>query len=132
MAFVEFAKKHKTVFGLIDTTGTGDVNSDFVAMGKAHHATFIIMAGTLGNDVVITIREAILTGAAPGGDKAIAGKTVTMGVGESDTVEILEVEASELDVNGGFKTISARSAAVGACEITIAIVLWPIRFKPLA
>jgi hypothetical protein len=132
MAFVEFQRKHKTVFGLVDPTGTGTVNSDFVAMGKAHHATFVIMAGTLGNDVVLTIREALLTGAAPGGDKAIAGKTVTMGVGESDSVEILEVEASEMDVAGGFKTLSVRSAAVGACDISVAIILWPTRYKTLA
>ena len=132
MAFVEFQKKHKTIFGLVDPTGTETINADFVAVGKAHHATFIIMAGTLGNDVVFTIREALLTGAAPGGDKAIAGKTVTMGVAESDTVEILEVEMSEMDVAGGFKTLSVRSAAVGACDVSIAIILWPIRFKPLA
>ena len=132
MAFVEFQKKHKSIFALIDNTGTGTVNSDFVSMAKAHHATVIIIAGTLAADVVLTLRESIIAGAAPGGDQAIAGKTVTMGVAESDSIDILEVEASEFDIAGGFKNISLRSAAVGACEISAVLILWPTRYKPLA
>ncbi|MBA7611603.1 hypothetical protein ES703_18831 [subsurface metagenome] len=131
MAFVEFQKKHKTVFALIDNTGSGTVNSDFFSMSKAHHIAIVIIAGTLANDVVLTIRESIIPGAAPGGDKAIASKTVTMGVAESDSIKILEVEASELDLAGGFKNISLRSAAVGACEISAVIIKWPLRYSPL-
>jgi len=131
MGFVEFEKTHDVNFALVDTTGTGTVNSDFISMAKSHHAAIIIIAGTLANDVVLTIRESIIPGAAPGGDKAIAGKTVTLGVAESDSETVLEVSAEELDAANGFKNISLRSAAVGACEISAVIVRWPNRYSPL-
>lgn len=130
MAHTEFQKQTKVVFGLVDTTGTGDVNSDFIPMGEAHHCAVIIVVGTLANDVVFTLRESIIPGTSPGGDQAISGKTVTLGAGESDSISILECEASELDVAGGFKNISVRSAAVGAAEVMCIIIRSPLRFEP--
>lgn len=131
MAFVEFEKTHDVGFALVDTTGSGTLNADFVSMAKSHHAAIVIIAGTLAADVVLTLRESIIPGAAPGGDKEIAGKTVTLGVAESDSEAVLEVSAEELDVAGGFKNISLRSVAAGAAEIMAVIIRWPTRYSPL-
>ena len=127
---VEFQKQAKVSFGLVDTTGTGTVNSTFLSMEKAHHVAIVFIAGTLANDVVCTIRESIIGGVTPGDDQAIALKTVTMGVAESDSIKILEVEASELDVVDGFKFIGVRTAAVGACEIMAIVIRVPLRVEP--
>lgn len=130
MGHEEFEQQKKITYGLVDNTGTGDVDSDFIPMGLAHHCAVLIIVGTLAANVVFSLRESIIPGAAPGGDKAIAGKTITLGVAESDSVALLECEASELDVAGGFKNISIRSAAVGACEVMCIIVRGPLRFEP--
>lgn len=131
MAFERFQKTHDLNFALIDAAGTGTVNSDFVSLAKSHHAAFVIVVGTLGADVVFSLRESIIAGAAPGGDVALAGKTVTLGIAESDSISILEVAASELNVAGGFVNVSIRSAAVGAADVAVGLILWSTRYSPL-
>jgi hypothetical protein len=63
----------------------------------------------------------------------MSGKSVTIdGSSGDDSIAILEVEASELDLANGYMSVAGRVVAAAAAEVMAVVILWPTRFKPLA
>lgn len=133
MSFLEFQKKFKSSFGLVDTTGSTTTTSPYVSMAKAHHATVIFIAGTIAGDLTCTLRQGTTVGDPAGVEKVISGKSVTIDGGTGDnSIAILEVEASELDLVNGYMSVAGRVLAAAAAEVMVVVILGPTRFKPLA
>lgn len=131
MSFVEFQKKHKSDLGLTAAAvATTTTTGAFWSVGDAHHAAFIFIVGTVTATTTISVVQALNN--AGGSAKAISGKSIALGTGDSNSIQILEVEASELDVAGAFNHVAVKAVAAGAGAILGAtVVRYPTRYKPL-
>lgn len=125
-----YEKTHKITLGLAYVSvATTTTTGSFWSMGKAHHVAMVFLIGTVSAATTIEVIQA--TDTSGSGAKAISGKSISLGVPDSDSVKIIEVEASELDVAGAFMAIAAKATAAGAGAILGATVhRYPIRYGP--
>lgn len=130
MAKTEFQKTHKVTYGVLATSlASTTVTGTYWSMKEAHHAAVIFTIGAIAAAVTISIMQGKAAGATPA---TIAGKSTALGTGDANSVQILEVEASELNVANGYETIAARAVAGGAanCDISATVIRWPLRIVP--
>lgn len=131
MAYVPFQKKAKINFGLVDTTGTTTTTTPYLSMANAHGAFVLFICGTIAADVVCTLRQGTTVGDPAGTEKQLGTKSVTFdGTTGDDSVEILEIDASELDQVNGYMSVAGRTAAAGAAEVMAIVVRIPLRVEP--
>jgi len=114
---------------------------------------FLVVSGSTGNDEIYTVDaagaayaggvttievdEAVASAVADGNltlVKAMAAKTVTYTTATDETIGILEVEASELDIANGYQQIVVHISAVGANAgyVGASVVRVPLRNYPPA
>lgn len=124
MAHVEFQKNNKVTLGFgSQAVATGSVTGDFWSLADAHHSAVVFTVGTVTAATVIEVVQGDAAGTSGGTTKAISGKEVTLGTPESDSIVIIEVEASELDVANAFLSIAAKATAAGAGAVVGATVI---------
>jgi hypothetical protein len=126
----EFQEQNKVTIGNPpEAFATETKNSARASMADAHHAAVIILVGAWTAAVTVSIRQAnALTG---GTTAAIAGKTLAVTAAMANLTQILEVEASEMDVANGYNHIFVRVVAAGAgAYVGTSIVRTPIRYEP--
>lgn len=130
---IEFQQTNKINQAIAPQAVAGSLTSTYFDMGEAHHAVAIIEVGAHTTDVVVLLNQGIAAGVGGGGTvKAIAGKTVTVVVGMANSFQVIECEASELDVNGGFKSIAVLTtvAAGAGALISVTFIRTPLRREP--
>ena len=107
-------------------------------MRDYHKATLLILTGTVpaGATLDVQIRQATTTGGA--GVKGIPttaspDKLITqLTAADDDKIVAIELDASELDVDGGFDCIGIRSIAAGdTVPCTAILIRHTSRFKPV-
>ena len=131
MAFVDFQKRNKVTLGLASASvATTTTTGSWWSMAKAHHVAVLFVIGAWSAAATVNILQA--TDSSGSGAKAIgAGKTLALTAGHANTIQILEVEASELDVANAFNHIAVQAVAAGAGAVLGAtVVRVPIRFMP--
>lgn len=94
-------------------------------MSIAHRAVFIILGGAWTSDQTVQVRQRL---GAAGTEKDITGKVVTLTTLLANTVQTIEVEASEMDVNGGFDRIGLLTA--GGTNVLGAAIIRETRYLP--
>lgn len=90
-----------------DAYGTGDQSSDWVDMGKFEHIMAVVMAGDLGSSATLSakLEQATTSGGTP---KDVTGKTITQltqAGSDSDKQAIINLRASELDLDNGYRFV---------------------------
>src|SRR3972149_4285566 len=114
------------------------VDSTYYSMRDYHKATLLILTGTVpaGATLDVQIRQATSTAGA--GVKGIpttatADKLITqLTAADDDKIVAIELDASELDVDGGFDCIGIRSTAgVDTVPCTAILIRHTPRFKPV-
>ncbi len=131
MAHVEYQKQVKVTLGLTAAqVATTTTTGSWWSMESAHHAAIIFVVGAWTAGVTLNILQA--TDNAGGSAKALTpAKTLALTAGHADSVQILEVEASELDVAGAFNHIAVQAIAAGAGAILgSSIHRFPLRYEP--
>lgn len=131
MAFVAFQKLAKSTLGLTAASvATTTTTGAWWSMAKAHHMAVLFVIGAWTAAVTVNVLQA--TDNSGSGGKAIgAGKTLAITAPMANSIQILEVEASELDVANAFNHIAVQAIAAGAGAILGAtVVRVPIRFGP--
>lgn len=141
MAAMRIVENCKIVVGAvpIDTNGAA-VTGDYVSLGKYSHLTITIMQGAwAGGTPAVTLLQA--TDVAASGAKALGMDWYWTGVALTDdnytktavvsdtfnlpavanTVTIIEVDASDLDVDNGFDCVRVGIASPGASADLIAV-----------
>lgn len=124
----------------IDTTGAA-VTGDYYSLKAYNHITFIIAQGAwAGGTPAVTLKQA--TDVAGTGEKALSfsyrwtqvaltgtGYTKTAVTSDTfnlpataNTINVLEVEASDLDTNNGFDCVRVAIASPGASADLICVV----------
>lgn len=134
MAHVEFQKEHKVVLGVApQSVATTTKTSTFYSMARAHHAAVVFIIGAVTAAVTLSVVQGNAAGATGGTTKTIAGKSTAIGTADANSVKIIEVEASELDVANSFLAIAAKAVAAGAGAILgSTIIRYPLRYEPSA
>jgi hypothetical protein len=99
------------VLGVIDPDANtaAAYTSDWGDMGKFKKAMAIVFAGTLGSSATLDAKLQQATDSSGTGAKDISGKSITQlteAGTDSDKQAIIEVDASELDVAGGFRYVA--------------------------
>jgi len=132
MAHLEFQKTHKTTLGFgSQSVATTTTTGAFWSMKNAHHAAVIFVIGAWTATAVISVMQGNAPLATPALAAVIAGKTLTLTAGHQNTVQIIEVEASELNVASAYFSIAAKAVAAGAGAIIGATVIrHPLRVDP--
>lgn len=116
------------VAGTIDpsTGAAGNYTSDWVALAKGDSALAVLMVGTMGTSSTVDFKLKQATDGSGTGAKDIAGKVatqLTQGGGDSNKQVVIEVDASELDLAGGYGYIAAR-VTVGTAATPFGVVLF--------
>lgn len=142
MSATRFIESNKIVVGAvpIDTTGAA-VTGDYVCMKGYSHLTVVIMKGAwAGGTPAVTLKQA--TDVAATGEKALGftkqfsgtaltADTLTSNTVSSDTFSlsatanvyhVIEVDASSLDVDGGFDCVRVGIATPGSNADLIAVL----------
>ena len=90
------------------TTKTGS----FWSLGEAKGGLFVIVVGAWTAAVTLSVLQSngVTT-------KAVAGKSTALASGDANSVVLLEVEASELDVANGYSKVALKAVAAGAGAI---------------
>lgn len=129
MAHVEFQKTHKVTLGFASqSVATTTTTGAFWSMESAHHAAVVFVIGAWTAAATISVIQGLAAGASPA---TIAGKALVLGAGHANSVQIIEVEASELNVASAYKTIAAKAVAAAAGAVIGATVIrHPLRVDP--
>lgn len=142
MAHVELSKQFDldTVITLqvgngIIASATTKTGTPYISMAKSHFIAFIITANdaTLAGKVSAHILEATGTSTAATlktTADALKSTTFAAGTGDINSVKVLEVQASELDVANGYSCVALRIKTAGADTITCSIIRGPNRYEP--
>ena len=110
-----------------DVTTASTVVSDYCDMSKFGRLMAVVMAGTLGTNATVDAKLRQATDASGTGVKDITGKAITQltqaGTDQSDSQAVINLQAEDLDVEGGFTHV-ALSVTVGTATSDLgAIVL---------
>ena len=132
MAHKEIQGKMKVTLGVLPllrttTTATGA----FWSLERAHGALFIFVIGAAGSAVTISVIQGKKAGATGGATATIAGKISTLATTDLNSVKLIEVEASELDVANAYISVAAKVniAGAGVC-VGCCVVRMPLRYTP--
>lgn len=104
----------------------GTVSTPWISMANFHTMMAVIQAGVLGASATLDAKLEQATSAAGAGAKDIAGKAITQltKAGSDDNKQaIINVRASDLDVNGGFSHVRLSVTVATAASLTAALVL---------
>ena len=132
MAHLEITKSGKyDALGLASqSVATTTKTGTFWSMADAKSALFVMVVGAVTAAVTIQILQGTVAGTG-GTTKAITGKTAAIGTANANSVMLIEVEDSELDVANGYMNIVARAiAAAAGGYIGAAVHRVPLRFEP--
>ena len=92
------------IISAVDING-GVVTGDYIHMKNYDSILYVINAGALAANLVITVTQCTQDADAGTDDKAITGNTATTtftnGTDE-DTVRVIQIDAAEMDSEGGF------------------------------
>lgn len=134
MAHLEFQKKNKVTLGLASQSiATTTITGTYWSMAGAHHAAVVFIVGTVTAAITLSVNQGNAPLATPATAATISGKTVTLGTADSDSIQIIEIEASELNVASSYFSIAAKAVAAGAGAIVGATVIRvPLRHEPAA
>lgn len=91
------------------TTKTGN----FWGLGNAKSALFVVVIGAYTAAVTLKVLQGTATGTTGGTTKAVSGKTTTLGSGDANSIKLIEVEDSELDVADGYNSVALQATAAG-------------------
>lgn len=132
MAQTVFQKTNKSDRALSpQAIATAVRTSSFFNMGVAHAGAFVIVIGAVAAALVAKVLQGTASGATGGTTKAILGKTATYGTAHANSLQIIEVEASELDVANLYKAVALQVTAAGAGGLLgAAFVRTPLRYEP--
>lgn len=109
------------------------VNSDWVSMRDYHKAVALIIVGAIAANGIVDAWLEQATDTVGAGMKAIVGKAITPLVDADDnSIAVIELDASELDVNGGFDCIRlCMSHTNAACLTCGGIIRYAPRYAPV-
>ncbi len=127
MSWIQFQQNNKVdlVKAAVSENGGATVGAVYLSMANAHHVSFIITFGVCAGTCPVQITQKNSVTAVV---KDITGKLQAASAG---TVKIIEVEASELDVSGGFDMVGfATTGAGGGALISIVAVRSELRWGP--
>jgi len=132
MAHTEFQKQAKVTLGIAaQSVATATKVGTFWSMENAHHVAVVFVIGAVTAAVTLSVIQGKKAGATGGTTATISGKSTAIGTANANSVKIIEVEASELNVASGYKSIAAKAVAGGAGAILGATVIRvPLRFEP--
>jgi len=134
MAHKEIQATQKTSLGVLPLLRTSTaVTGAFWSLSRAHGALFIFISGAVGSAVTCAVIQGKTAGATAGSTATIAGKTTAFATTDTNTVKLIEVEASELDIANSYISVAAKItvAGAGAC-LGCAVVRKPLRYNPPA
>ncbi len=104
------------------TTKTGT----FWSLADAKSALFVIVVGAWSAAVTLSVLQSNGTTS-----KAVAGRSTALASGDANSVVLLEVEDSELDVANGYNKVALKAVAAGAGAILgAACIRKPLRHEP--
>lgn len=124
-----FTEGHRldAIIPLSRTSAQG--TSGWKAMRDYHKAVAILLCGALAANAVVDFTITQCTDDTGVGAKAITGKAIaTLDTNDDNAVCAIELDASELDVNGGFDWINVTLNCGGAAACLTAALL--IRYQP--
>ena len=109
-----------------DVTTASTVTSDYVSMVRFTNIMAIIMAGTLGSSATVNAKLEQATSSGGAGAKDITGKAITaltQAGTDSDKQAIINCNAEELDVDGGFTHVRLSVTVATATSDLAAIIV---------
>ena len=132
MGHVEFQRKNKVTLGFAaQSIATTTVVGTYWSMAGAHHAAVVFVIGTVTAAITLSVMQGNAPLATPATAATISGKATTLATTDSDSVKIIEVEASELNVASAYYSIAAKAVAGGGGAVVGATVIRvPLRHEP--
>jgi hypothetical protein len=108
-------------------------NTGYVSLANYHRAVVIIHAGVLGGNLDVDIEEATTTAGAGAQTFNSGGKDIALTATTDDnTVSVIEIKTSELDIADSFDCINVEITPAGAGIFSAQIWGLEPRFKPVA
>lgn len=133
MAHKEIQGTQKTSLGILPLLRTSTaVTGAFWSMSRAHGALFIFVIGAVGGAVTLSVIQGKTAGATAAVTATIAGKSTAIGTADANSVKLIEVEASELDVANSYISVAAKIGVGPAACIGCTVVRKPLRYEPPA
>jgi len=124
-----FTESHR-LSAIVPASRSGvEVNTGWVSMRDYHKAVFIVGTGAIAAAGIVDAQILQATDLFGTGVKVITGKQITpLGGGDDDSMCVIELDASELDVDNGFDCILGSISCGGAAACLTAGLL--IRYIP--
>jgi hypothetical protein len=98
-----------------DAYSASSYTSDYVDMEYWHSLLAVVYAGTLASSASVTAKLMQATSSTGAGAVTIAGKAITaLTTGDNDKQAIINLQADELNVAGGFKFVALKITAATA------------------
>jgi hypothetical protein len=115
-----------------DAYGASTVDGDWVSMGKYDRLLALVEMGTLGASATLNCKLQQATDSGGSGAKDISGKAIvqaSQASGHGDEIRTIDLQGSELDVNGGFCYVRAvMVVGTDACDCGVTFVRQSARF----
>lgn len=112
------------------------VNSSWVSMSQFHRAVAVISVGDMAATATFDAKLQEATDSDGTSAKDITDKAITQltqAGGDSNQILVIELDASELDVDNGFDHIRlVATPAVAAVEFAAFIIGFDARYKPVS
>jgi hypothetical protein len=109
-------------------------NTGWLSMRDVHKAVAIYNGGALAANSVVDMQILQATDGLGAGNKVITGKQIaSLGNADDNVACVIELDASELDVDGGFDWINLELSCGGAaaCLTSAVLIRYQPRFKPV-
>lgn len=118
--------------GINPASYTSEQNSGYVSFANYARGVIICHAGVLGQNVDFDIEQGKVSGGSPKPFNAASKDFTWTATTDNNVKSVIEINAEEFDVTGGFFTLNVEATPAGASSI-FCVEIWGLepRFQPV-
>ena len=122
----------KTVANHIAASSTTVTGTPNLSMEKSHAVAFVLCAQDANLAGIITCKVLQATASTTGTKTTtnLTSTTFAAGTSEKNSIKVLEIEASQLDVANGYKYVTLQVTTAGADTFSAFAIRGPNRYDP--